>query len=155
MTSEGYKEFLAAVANPKGASPVGQRRYEVLGSLVPDANRLAPGFNLYIVEDLGLIAGGVFMPRKQIVLYGRSGPKGQQRPTVLAHELGHALSLPHVVDRIEFDENAAKFIGAPNSLDPMLRKIANRLTLECWIRHSKPTTATRMGGLLPMRRRLS
>ncbi len=96
VTSDGYRDLLAAAANRDGAPRPGQNRQRVLRGLIPERNRLDPGFNVYIVEDLGSLMGGVFMPRDQIVLYGRCGPKGEQRPTVLAHELGHALSLPHV-----------------------------------------------------------
>lgn len=95
-TSDGYRELLAAAANRDVTKRSPRDRGRVLLAMIPEKERLDPGFNVYVVEDLGSLMGGVFMPLDQIVLYGRFGPKGEQRPTVLAHELGHSLSLPHV-----------------------------------------------------------
>ena len=94
--SEGYRELLASAATPDRRVT---NRHEVLRRLLPEKNKLDPGFNVYLVDDLGAVIGGVYYSRQLAIFSGRFGPTGEQRPSVLAHELGHSLNLSHASDK--------------------------------------------------------
>ena len=88
-----------------------QRRADmkVLVDAFPNGQRLAKGFNVFIVESMGKGAGGVFRPKPHgDVIYAHQSPRGNAVPAILAHELGHALSLPHTV----FEKNNNLMMGA-------------------------------------------
>ena len=69
-------------------------------SILPTHDRLVPGWNVYIVHDLGPLAGGNFDPNFDGVLLGERGRGSELVPTAgggttLAHELAHSLGIDH------------------------------------------------------------
>lgn len=70
-------------------------------AVIPRANLLSPGWNLFLIHDYGQIAGGVFWPEVPGVVLAQKGMGIDLPPTgrggfTLAHELGHSLGLDHV-----------------------------------------------------------
>jgi hypothetical protein len=87
--------FIAALS---GAIPV---TGEVLASILPGDNVLPGKWNVFVVRDFGNFAGGVYLDFRGAVIFPENGPIGPQDPAadgrrILAHELGHSLSLLHV-----------------------------------------------------------
>ncbi len=87
--------FIAALS---GAIPI---TGEVLASILPGDNVLPGKWNVFIVRDFGNFAGGVYLDFRGAVIFPENGPIGPQDPAtdgrrILAHELGHSLSLQHV-----------------------------------------------------------
>lgn len=65
----------------------------------PDA--ASDGWDVFFIRDLGGKAGGVYLPPITAVVQSERGPSGVRDiegdlVRILSHELGHALSLPHV-----------------------------------------------------------
>lgn len=90
LNAEGYRRVMS------GATSLGS----VIATIFPRENLLAEGWNVFVIGDMGSFAGGVYLP-SQVVIFPQSGPAGEQGttgrgPRVLAHELGHSLSLEHV-----------------------------------------------------------
>lgn len=90
LNAEGYRRVMS------GATSLGS----VIATIFPRENLLAEGWNVFVIGDMGSFAGGIYLP-SQVVIFPQSGPLGEQGttgrgPRVLAHELGHSLSLEHV-----------------------------------------------------------
>ena len=102
-----YQESLKT--NPRRAN------MKVLIDSFPNDQRLSKGFNVFIVESMGKGAGGVFRPKPYgDVIYAHQSPRGFAVPAILAHELGHALSLPHTV----FEKNNNLMMGSAPGRKP-------------------------------------
>lgn len=73
----------------------------VLLALVSDRGVLEDGWNVYFVQDLG-VAPGIYVTSasRQVLFVQETPPPGEDAgvagPRILAHELGHSLSLAHV-----------------------------------------------------------
>jgi Ca2+-binding EF-hand superfamily protein len=52
-------------------------------------------WKIAIIREFALPAGGIYFPRTHTVYFCERTPRGKTMPVVLAHELGHSLSLPH------------------------------------------------------------
>lgn len=74
-----------------------RRKIEARDATCPDDQRIPKGIDVYVHRSL-VAAGGVFSCGKRAVLfaeYGSGRKKAKSVAKVLAHELGHALDLPH------------------------------------------------------------
>ena len=100
------------------ALALSQNREKIAPALIANTQRenlLANGFNVVIAEDFEKTIGGVFIPKPDgVVYFATRGPKGLQTPAVLAHELGHALGLPHTI----FEKNNNLMMGAGSGRIP-------------------------------------
>jgi hypothetical protein len=85
-------EFDRIVALGEDADPTD--RYTVVHSVYPLEQRLAPGWNIFFINRMAY-GGGVYNPQTQAVLIGEYNPNGAFNTSILAHELGHSLGLPH------------------------------------------------------------
>jgi hypothetical protein len=89
-TPDGEASFTAAVANPqKGAVA------QALETVVAEKDLLAQGWNVVMIERFGVPASGVYVANVDTVFFAVGKPSKPTHPTILAHELGHALSLSH------------------------------------------------------------
>jgi hypothetical protein len=106
--------FKTAMLNPRG------HLAPAMAKNVARDRLLSPGFNVVIAEDYESGMGGVFIPAPDgLIFYARKrGAKGEQTPAALAHELGHALGLPHTI----FEKNNNLMIGAGPSRVPTRTK---------------------------------
>ena len=100
------------------ALALSQNREKIAPALIANTQRenlLANGFNVVIAENFEKTIGGVFIPKPDgVVYFATRGPKGLQTPAVLAHELGHALGLPHTI----FEKNNNLMMGAGSGRIP-------------------------------------
>ena len=108
------------------ALALSQNREKIAPALIANTKRenlLANGFNVVIAEDFEKTIGGVFIPKPDgVVYFATRGPKGLQTPAVLAHELGHALGLPHTI----FEKNNNLMMGAgPGRIPTRIKPITN------------------------------
>ena len=73
---------------------------ELVSSIVPTDNLLNGLWDLFLIRDLGGFAGGIYLINIPAALGAELDPSGQRDvtgsiPRIIAHELGHSLSLPH------------------------------------------------------------
>ncbi|MBS0002955.1 MAG: hypothetical protein KFF45_07745 [Thioalkalivibrio sp.] len=76
------------------------RRPGMMARMVP-TDAASEGWDVFFIRDLGGMAGGVYLPPLTAVVQSERGPSGIRDiegdlVRILSHELGHALSLPHV-----------------------------------------------------------
>ncbi len=76
-------------------------RRSVVHSTYPLDQMLAPGWNLFFINRMAF-GGGVYNPQTKSVLIGETSPGGDFNPSILAHELGHSLSLKHLGEQYNF-----------------------------------------------------
>ncbi len=82
----------------RGDRPVSD---DVIASVLPRENLLTGDWDVFLILSLGGIAGGIYFPGIPAALSAELDPDGRRELTgatarILAHELGHSLSLPHV-----------------------------------------------------------
>ena len=82
----------------RGDRPVSDN---VIASVLPRENLLTGDWDAFLILSLGGIAGGIYFPGIPAALSAELDPDGRRELTratarILAHELGHSLSLPHV-----------------------------------------------------------
>jgi hypothetical protein len=67
-----------------------------LGELLPPAGMLDPGVGVFVFGSLGMPRLGRYFDDVDAVAWAHAKPDGTPtQPVLLAHELGHALGLPH------------------------------------------------------------
>lgn len=81
-------------ARETGRSGRGRFR-SILLQVCPDDQWLRGAWNVCVIREFPVPAGGVFFPERRQVLWSELNPRGQMHPTILAHELGHSLCLRH------------------------------------------------------------
>jgi len=74
---------------------------DLIASVLPRENLLSGDWDVFLILSLGGIAGGIYFPGIPAALSAELDPDGQRKLTgatarILAHELGHSLSLQHV-----------------------------------------------------------
>lgn len=74
---------------------------DIIASVLPRENLTGDAWDVFLILDLGGIAGGIYFPGIPAVLSAELDPSGNRELTgsaarILAHELGHSLRLPHV-----------------------------------------------------------
>lgn len=79
----------------------GQLPPDALATVVPGGNLFFGDWDVFIIRSFGGVAGGLYIPSIQSVIFPELDPTGLRDLTgsgrrILAHELGHSLSLQHV-----------------------------------------------------------
>ena len=84
-------------ARETGRSGRGRFR-SILLQVCPQDQWLAGAWNVCVIREFPVPAGGVFFPERRQVLWSELDPRGETHATILAHELGHSLCLAHDAD---------------------------------------------------------
>ncbi len=79
----------------------GQLQADALTAVVPGGNLFFGDWDVFMIRSFGGVAGGIYLPSIQSVIFPELDPTGLRDLTgsgrrILAHELGHSLSLQHV-----------------------------------------------------------
>jgi hypothetical protein len=74
---------------------------DIIASVLPRENLLSGEWDVFLIRTLGGITGGIYFPNIPAALSAELDLDGRRELTratarILAHELGHSLSLPHV-----------------------------------------------------------
>lgn len=106
---------------------------ERLVGFVPHERLLSPGWNLFLIQDFGRIAGGTFLPELKGAILAERGfgyelPANGRGGGTLAHELGHSLTLSHQPcdSTRNIMANACSRPGVVSSLTPAQIVMARR-----------------------------
>lgn len=67
---------------------------DAMARVIPDATETGR-WRVYFVRKFPVEGSSVYIVEKGAVLYGELNKRGEGRPTILAHELGHSLGLQH------------------------------------------------------------
>jgi len=92
LNADGFALILAGQLQASGQN---------VASILPLGRLLSSKWDVFLIQDLGGIAGGFYFAGIPAVLSAEIDPLGQRELTgsaarILAHELGHSLSLAHV-----------------------------------------------------------
>ena len=69
---------------------------KALATLIAPEDLLDWGWNVVIIRDFGVGAAGYYQSSIDAAFFAQGKyPQKPTHPTILAHELGHSLSLPH------------------------------------------------------------
>ena len=74
-------------ARETGRSGRGRFR-SILLQVCPEDQWLERAWNVCVIREFPVPAGGVFFPERRQVLWSELNPRGEVHPTILAHELG-------------------------------------------------------------------
>ncbi len=97
------ESVLREAAKNEGAFPAaretgqsGRGRFRsILLQVCPENQWLEGAWNVCVIREFPVPAGGVFFPERRQVLWSELNPREEMHPAILAHELGHSLCLPH------------------------------------------------------------
>ena len=67
LNAEGYRRVLSGASTSPGS---------VIETIFPRDNLLAGGWNVFVIGDMGLFAGGIYLPSR-VVIFPQSGPAGE------------------------------------------------------------------------------
>lgn len=71
---------------------------KTMTSVYPKDNLLKNGWNIFFISDLGVMPTGVYHAETQCLIVGQKSDHEDLNPSIVAHELGHSLSLPHTTE---------------------------------------------------------